>query len=232
MSRSTLLAEARIPDTRKSLLLYKHKDKFSIVIPGRGELMNSRVHGSERALAELALERLANQDDPRILVGGLGMGFTQAAALAVTGPKAEIVVAELVPEVVDWHRQWLGEDAAYPLDDPRTTVYVGDVAQLMREQAGAFDAILLDVDNGPQAVIRRENDWLYSLEGLAVAGAALRRGGVLAIWSAGPDAQFDLRLKRAGFKTELKIVRPHRAGKGARHYIWLAKRNAPGRAGV
>ncbi len=224
MSRSILLAEARIPDTRKSLLLYEHKDKFSIVIPGRGELMNSRVHGSEQALADLAVERLANRDAPRILVGGLGMGFTQAAALAATGPKAEIVVAELVPEVVDWHRQWIGGPAGHPLDDPRSTVYIGDVARLMREQPRGFDAILLDVDNGPQAVIRRENDWLYGLEGLAVARAALRPGGVLAVWSAGPDAQFDRRLKRAGFKTELRIVRPHRAGKGARHYIWLASK--------
>ncbi|MGY6631170.1 MAG: hypothetical protein ACXIUL_09210 [Wenzhouxiangella sp.] len=226
MSRSTLLAEARIPDTRKSLLLYEHKDKFSIVIPGRGELMNSRVHGSEQALADLAVERLGNPSAPRILVGGLGMGFTQAAALAATGADAEIVVAELVPEVVDWHRQWIGGPAGYPLEDARSTVYLGDVAQLMREQPAGFDAILLDVDNGPQAVIRRENDWLYGLEGLAVAAAALRPGGVLAIWSAGPDAPFDKRLKRAGFTTDLKIVRPHRAGKGARHYIWLAQPNA------
>lgn len=222
VSRSTLLAEARIPDTRKSLLLYEHKDKFSIVIPGRGELMNSRVHGSEQALAELAVARLASQDAPRVLVGGLGMGFTQAAALAATGPRAEIVVAELVPELIDWHREWIGGPAGHPLDDPRTSVYIGDVAQLMREQARGFDAILLDVDNGPQAVIRHQNDWLYGSEGLAAARAALRPGGVLAVWSAGPDVQFDLRLKRAGFKTELKIVRPHRAGKGAKHYIWLA----------
>ena len=111
MSRSVLLAEARIPDTAKSLLLYQHKDKFSIVIPGRGELMNSRVHGSERALAELACERMGQPAKPRLLVGGLGMGFTQAAALAATGPDAEIVAAELVPEVVDWHREWIGEPA-------------------------------------------------------------------------------------------------------------------------
>lgn len=223
MSRSVLLAEACIPDTNKSLLLYEHKDKFSIVIPGRGELMNSRVHGSEKALAELACERIGKPVKPRLLVGGLGMGFTQAAALAATGPDAEVVVAELVPEVVDWNRKWIGEPAGHPLADPRSTVFLGDVADLLRAEPGGFNAILLDVDNGPQAVIRRQNDWLYSLEGLAVAGAALRPGGVLAIWSAGPDSQFDLRLRRAGFKTEQVIVRPHRAGKGARHYIWLAR---------
>ncbi len=223
MSRSVLLAEARIPDTRKSLLLYQHKDKFSIVIPGRGELMNSRVHGSEKALAELACARMGQPARPRLLVGGLGMGFTQAAALAAVGAEAEVVVAELVPEVVDWHRQWIGAPAGHPLSDPRSTVVVGDVAELLRAEPGGFNAILLDVDNGPQAVVRRENDWLYSLAGLAVARAALRPGGVLAVWSAGPDAQFDRRLSRAGFKSELIVVRPHRAGKGARHYIWLAK---------
>lgn len=222
MSRSVLLAEASIPDTAKSLLLYQHKDKFSIVIPGRGELMNSRVHGSEKALAELACARMGTPDRPRLLVGGLGMGFTQAAALAATNEKAEVVVAELVPEVVDWHREWIGEPAGHPLEDPRSKVFIGDVADLLRAEPDGFNAILLDVDNGPQAVIRRENDWLYSLEGLAVARAALRRGGVLAVWSAGPDVQFDRRLRRAGFKSEMVIVRPHRAGKGARHYIWLA----------
>ncbi|TVS09650.1 MAG: hypothetical protein EA419_12420 [Wenzhouxiangella sp.] len=223
MSRSVLLAEARIPDTNKSLLLYEHKDKFSMVIPGRGELMNSRVHGSEKALAELACARMGQPANPRILVGGLGMGFTQAAALAAVGPDAEVVVAELIPEVVDWHHRWIGEPSGHPLSDPRSTVYVGDVADLMRAEPGGFNAILMDVDNGPQAVIRRENDWLYGLEGLATARRALRNNGVLAIWSAGPDAQFTARLKRAGFQSELVIVRPHRAGKGARHYIWLAR---------
>lgn len=223
MSRSVLLAEARIPDTGKSLLLYQHKDKFSMVIPGRGELMNSRVHGSEQALADLACARMGKPDRPRILVGGLGMGFTQAAALAAVGPDAEVVVAELIPEVVDWHRQWIGGPSGHPLDDPRSTVFIGDVARLLRGETAGFNAILLDVDNGPQAVIRRENDWLYGLEGLAAARQALRKDGVLAVWSAGPDAQFTARLKRAGFKTELLVVRPHRAGKGARHYIWLAQ---------
>ena len=222
-SRSILLAEARIPDTGKSLLLYAHKDKFSMVIPGRGELMNSRVHGSEKALAELACARMGKPTTPRLLVGGLGMGFTQAAALATVGADAEVVVAELVPEVVDWNRELIGEPAGHPLKDPRSTVFIGDVADLLRAEPGGFNAILLDVDNGPQAMIRRENDWLYSLEGLAVARAALRPEGVLAVWSAGPDTQFNTRLHRAGFRAEQVIVRPHRAGKGARHYIWLAQ---------
>ncbi|MEE4638203.1 MAG: hypothetical protein V2J42_05640 [Wenzhouxiangella sp.] len=224
MSQSVLLAEASIPDTDKFLRLYEHKDKFSMVIPGRGELMNSRVIGSEKALAELACARIGTTDRPRLLVGGLGMGFTQAAALAATGPGAEVVVAELVPEVIDWNRDLIGDPAGHPLSDPRSTVFVGDVATLVRAEPGGFNAILLDVDNGPHALIRRENNWLYSHEGLAVAGKALRKDGVLAVWSAGPDAQFTTRLKRAGFKTELVVVRPHRRGKGPRHYIWLAKR--------
>jgi spermidine synthase len=223
MNRSVLLAEAPIPDTSKTLRLYEHKDKFSMVIPGRGELMNSRVHGSEKALAELACARMGQPAKPRILVGGLGMGFTHAAALAAVGPDAEVVVAELIPEMTDWHRDFIGEPAGQPLNDPRSTVFIGDVAQIMRAEPAGFDAILLDVDNGPQAMIRRENDWLYSMEGLATARTALRPEGVLAVWSAGPDAQFTARLKRAGFKTELVIVRPHRAGKGARHTIWLAR---------
>ncbi|NDY96878.1 hypothetical protein [Wenzhouxiangella limi] len=222
MNRSILLAEARIPDTAKSLRLYEHKDKFSMVIPGRGELMNSRVIGSEKAMADLACARMGQPAKPRLLVGGLGMGFTHAAALAAAGAAAEVVVAELVPEVVDWNRTLIGEPAGHPLDDPRSTVFIGDVAELLRAQPGGFNAILLDVDNGPQALIRRENDWLYSLAGLAVIRAALRAQGVLAVWSAGPDAQFNNRLKRAGFRSEMVIVRPHRAGKGPRHYIWLA----------
>ncbi|AKS40613.1 spermidine synthase [Wenzhouxiangella marina] len=223
MPRSELLATAIIPDTRSKLMLYRHQDKFSIVIPGRGELMNTRVHGSEIALAELACAHLKNKERARVLVGGLGMGFTQAAALGVLGSDAEVVVAELVPEVVEWNREYMGEASGHPLADPRSTVYVGDVAGILKDCGSGFDAIMMDVDNGPSAMIRRENDWLYTETGLSVTRQALRPGGVLAVWSAGPDRQFQARLKRAGFKVEERIVRPHRAGKGARHYIWLAR---------
>ena len=223
MPRSELLATAIIPDTRSKLMLYRHQDKFSIVVPGRGELMNSRVHGSEKALAELACQRLKSGASPRLLVGGLGMGFTLAAALDAVGPGAEVVVAELVPEVVEWNRELTGEPAGHPLADPRSTVYIGDVAGILKDCGSGFDAIMMDVDNGPSAMIRRENDWLYSAEGLAVTRRALRPGGVLAVWSAAPDPLFQTRLRRSGFKVEEHIVRPHRAGKGARHYIWLAE---------
>jgi spermidine synthase len=223
MPRSELLATARIPDTNKDLMLYRHQDKFSIVIPGRGELMNSRVHGSEIALAELACAAMGQSPSPRLLVGGLGMGFTLAAALGQVGEGAEVVVAELVPEVVAWNRDLMGEPSGHPLADSRTTVFEGDIAALLKAPGDGFDAIMMDVDNGPAAMIRRENDWLYTNDGLLVTRRALRPGGVLAVWSAGPDRPFQTRLRRSGFTVEERIVRPHRAGKGARHYIWLAR---------
>ncbi|HKL52899.1 MAG TPA: hypothetical protein VJ902_02995 [Wenzhouxiangellaceae bacterium] len=224
MPRSTLLATARIPDTDTELKLHEHADRFAISIPGRGELMNSRVHGSEIALAQMTCKRMAEMVSPRLLIGGLGMGFTLAATLAALGDAAEVTVAELVPEVVDWNRQLVGEAAGHPLNDPRSRVFVGDVAQLLRESAGHFDAVMMDVDNGPEALIRSENDWLYSPAGLAATYRALRPGGVLAVWSASPDRRFTDRLSRAGFDVDLQMVRPHRAGKGARHYIWFASR--------
>lgn len=221
MTRPILLGTAPIPNTGKQLMLYRYADRFAITIPGHGELMNSRVHGSEKALAELACKRMGPGDRPRVLVGGLGMGFTLAAALQATGPDAEVVVAELVPEVVDWNREFFGEAAGNPLADPRTRVCIGDVSDLIRGQGEAFDAILLDVDNGPQAMIRGDNEWLYSVQGLQAARMALRPGGLLAVWSAAPDQKFSTRLSRAGFKSEVVVVRPHRPGKGPRHFIWI-----------
>ena len=222
MPRRELVATAQVPDTSAELRLYRSGDFFAITIMGRGDLMSTRAHGSERALATLACERMTVAGAPRILVGGLGIGFTLAAALEVTGPDAEVWVAELVPEVVDWNREYMGAAAGRPLDDPRCRVHVGDVAELLRAPATGFDAILLDVDNGPEAILRRENDWLYTPAGLAAARSALRSGGVLAVWSAGPDAPFLRRLRSAGFTVEEHVVRPHRSGKGARHHVWIA----------
>ncbi|MFU8815521.1 MAG: spermidine synthase [Pseudomonadales bacterium] len=222
MIPSILLGSAVIPDTTTEMRLYQSGELFSIKIPGRGELMNSRVHGSEQALAELTCERLGANAHPRLLVGGLGMGFTLAAALSRLGPGAEVVVAELVPEVVEWNRTFMGAAAGHPLDDARSSVYIGDVGDLIRQQPGGFDAILLDVDNGPEALVRRENDWLYSAAGLQAARDALRAHGVLAVWSATPDRPFSRRLQQAGFTVEEVVVRPHRARKGSRHHIWLA----------
>lgn len=218
-----LLATARVPDTDQELRLYQSGTLFSIKIMGRGDLMTSRMHGSERALAELACADLGNRAPTRLLVGGLGMGFTLRAALDAVGPRSVVVVAELVPEVVDWNRELIGEPAAHPLRDPRTEIYIGDVRNLIRSAKHDFDAIMLDVDNGPEGLIRRQNDWLYSLEGLSAARTALRTGGVLTVWSAGPDAAFTRRLAAAGFRVEEQVVRAHRKGKGARHTIWVAR---------
>ena len=216
-----LLGTAIIPDTNVQLQLYQSGELFSIKIPGRGDLMNSRVHGSEKALAELACENLHHKPNPRLLIGGLGMGFTTAAALKVLGPTAEVVTAELVPEVVTWNRELFGAVAGNPLDDKRSSVFVGDVADLIRQEPAGFDAILMDVDNGPEALVRQENNWLYSGAGLRATRAALRPRGVLAVWSASADRPFSKRLKQEGFNVREHTVRPHRAGKGPRHHIWI-----------
>jgi spermidine synthase len=216
------IGTALIPGTAIELQLYQSGELFSIKIPGRGDLMNSRMHGSEQALADLARDKIGHIKNPRVLIGGLGMGFTLAAALKTVGPDGQVVVAELVPEVVEWNRTLIGAPAGHPLKDPRASVYVGDVADLIRQPAGGFDAILMDVDNGPEALVRRENDWLYSAPGLQATRAALRPRGVLAVWSATADRAFSTRLRQAGFQVQEHVVRPHRAGKGPRHVIWIA----------
>ena len=149
------------------------------------------------------------------------MGFTLAAALEAIGPAAKVVVAELVPEVVTWNRTLIGAPAGNPLADKRSHVYVGDVADVIRREPAGFDAILMDVDNGPEALVRRENDWLYNAAGLRATRAALRSRGVLAIGSSSPDRAFGKRLRQAGFDVREHVVRPHRAGKGPRHPIWI-----------
>ncbi len=220
-----LLDSAPVTGDRGELRLYRRREEFSILVSGGGgELMNSRVHGSEDALAELACSPLADRNGPRVLIGGLGMGFTLAAALKQLPESAEVVVAELVPAVVKWNRELLGGLAGHPLDDPRTAVRVGDVGAVLKRERSAFDAILLDVDNGPEGLTRRENDWLYSFKGLDAAFDALLPSGVLAVWSAGPDGAFADRLRQVGFDVEETVARAHGPKKGARHTIWLAKR--------
>ena len=226
MNDRSPIAVAKVPDTEHELRLYRIGADYAIRIMGKGELMNTRAIGTERALAELACAPLASHDRARVLIGGLGMGFTLAAALEMLGPNAEIVVAELVPEVVEWNRKHVGDAADHPLRDPRTAVHVGDVAEQVRDPGSGFDAIMLDVDNGPEAILRRENNWLYGAAGLAAMRAALRPSGTLAIWSAGPDRAFTLSLRRAGFRVGEHALRAHRSangkGKGPRHHAWLA----------
>ncbi|HEY7809485.1 MAG TPA: hypothetical protein VIA98_03785 [Allosphingosinicella sp.] len=202
------------------LKLFRRGEEFSIALGGN-ELMNSRKSGSEEALAELGCAGLAGQAKARVLIGGLGMGFTLRAALAVLPQGAEVTVAELVPAVVAWARGPMAHLHEGTLDDPRVTIAEGDVARLMGAR-GAWDAILLDVDNGPDGLTVEANDGLYSARGLAAARAALRPGGVLAIWSAAPDSAFTNRLRRAGFAVEEHRARAAR-GKGGHHLIWIAR---------
>lgn len=218
-----LLDSAQVPGDSGELRLYQRGDEFSIRLMGQGELMNSRAHSSEEALAELTCARLIEGNAPRLLIGGLGMGFTLAATLRHVSESAQVVVAELIPAVVAWNRGPLGQLSGLPLNDPRVTVREGDVASLLKKASQTYDAILLDVDNGPEGLTRKDNDWLYSYDGLSVAYEALRAQGILAVWSAGPAPDYMQRLRKVGFAVEEKRVRAHGA-KGARHVIWLAKR--------
>ena len=221
MRHWTQLGEAPIPGSDKTLLLYRGKDDFSIRISGGFELMSTRKHNSEDALGILPCKRVKDPGAARVLIGGLGMGFTLAAVLREVGPRAEVTVAELIPEVVEWNRGPLGEYSGKPLDDPRTQIYIGDVAKLLRKTSGHFDVIALDVDNGPEGLTKSANDWLYSMSGIAAAQNALNPTGILAYWSADPDPAFRDRLRRCGFMVKEETVFAH-GKKGARHTIWLA----------
>jgi spermidine synthase len=215
------LGVAKVPGGEGELRLMRRGGEFSIMA-GANELMNSRLGGSEKALASLALRRLGDRGDARILVGGLGMGFTLRAVLAELGAGGQVVVAELVPAVIDWARGPMGEIFGDSLTDSRVALHEGDVGDVIQAAPARYDAILLDVDNGPGGIGRAANDGLYSVEGLLAARRALRPGGVLAVWSAGPNAEFVRRLGRAGYTVDETPVRAVGAGRGARHIIWLA----------
>lgn len=214
------LDSARTGDGAQELRLKRRGSEFSIML-GTNELMNSRLSGSEQALAKLSCQRIAGHRQPRILIGGLGMGFTLRAALAELGKDAGIVVAELVPAVVAWARGPMADVFGGCLDDPRVAIQEADVGQLIRSGPAAWDAILLDVDNGPEGIVHKGNDALYSLAGLGAARAALKPRGVLAVWSQGPDGGFTRRLKQAGFAVEEVNTRAN-GKRGARHVIWIA----------
>ena len=219
----SLLATAPVPGGGGELRLLRRGAEFSIRL-GVAELMNSRLSGSEEALAVLACERIRHRGRPRVLIGGLGMGFTLRAALAALDASARIEVAELVPAVVQWAEGPMAEIFGGSLRDPRVRVALADVAAIIRAAATAYDAILLDVDNGPEGMTRQANDRLYDARGLAAARSALRPGGVLAVWSSGPDRRFTQRLRDAGFAAEEIPTRARGARGGARHVIWLATR--------
>ena len=220
MKTRELIGTAKVPGGVE-LRLFRHGDDHMIMVDAN-ELMSSRVGGSEEALALMTCERLG-KPNAHLLIGGYGMGFTLRAALGVLGPDARLTVAELVPEIINWARGPMAALTAGCLDDPRVHLVAGDVAAAIASGTKRYDAILLDVDNGPSGLVRTANDGLYSLRGLALARAALRPGGILAIWSAAPDAAFTRRLKDAGFKVDEVVVRARSNGKGPRHTIWFAE---------
>jgi spermidine synthase len=215
-----------VPEDDGVLSLMSRGREFSIIVDDR-ELMASRMHGSEDALADLACDRLTSLEDARVLVGGLGMGFTLAAVLRRLGEAGHATVAELIPAVVRWNREYVGHVARHPLRDPRVVVHAGDVCDLVDDPAASWSAILLDIDNGPMALTRMTNGWLYTRQGLRMAHAALVPGGVLGVWSALPDPAFTRRLRRAGFVVEVlrhtQEGRPSPDGSGT-HVLWMARR--------
>ena len=222
MTPRILIDTAAVPGGQE-LKLYRRGSDHMIVLD-RNELMSSRMSGSEKALAVMSLERLRGRKAPHLLIGGYGMGFTLRAALAGMGQDGRATVVELVPEIIAWARGPMAELAAGCLDDPRVTLIEGDVAAEIAVSRQAYDAILLDVDNGPDGLTAPANDRLYSSAGLATAKAALKPGGILAIWSAAPDPAFARRLRDAGFLVDEVAVKARDNGKGHRHVIWFAQK--------
>ena len=217
-----LIATARVPGGAE-LMLYRRGGDHMICLD-RNELMSSRMAGSEEALAGMAAERLAGRKTPHILIGGYGMGFTLRAALKALGRDARVTVAEIVPEIIDWARGPMVDLMAGCLDDRRVDLMMGDVGEVIAAVPARYDAILLDVDNGPDGLSREGNDGLYSLRGLAVAKAALKPGGILAVWSAAPDKVFAKRFASAGFAVDEVGVRARSNGKGPMHVIWFGRK--------
>jgi len=222
-----LLGSSPTPDGSGTMTLRRRGQEYSVSV-GRWELMNSRAHGSEEALARLAAEALASAgwsaaggDPLSVLVGGLGMGFTLAAALEAFPAPTTIAVGELMEAIVHWNEGPLGHLAGHPLKNERVTSHQGDILKLVAGSEGAYDAILLDIDNGPDGLTQASNEWLYGRSGLAALAAALHGGGVLTVWSATDDAGFTRRLRTAGFATTTHRVRARRSGKGGRHIIWV-----------
>jgi spermidine synthase len=224
MHQSRILDSVLTTDGRE-LVLYQRDELFTIRIDDV-ELMSNRAYGSEQKLARLGFAVLGPRATPRILVGGLGMGFTLRAVLDELGDRheAEVVVAELLPTVVEWSRTWLGRLTNHALDDPRVQLIEGDVRQLLAVSSGAFDLVLLDVDNGPEALTLDTNAHLYTRRGITMVRNALRPDGVAAVWSAGHDVEFATRLERGGFEVEVHQVSSRPGGKGERHVLFIGRR--------
>ncbi len=221
--KPTHTLDRRLTPDGKELVLYERDGAYTIRVDGQ-ELMSSRSHGSEEALARLTLDALEPNPSPRVLVGGLGMGYTLRAALDALPPGGTVVVAEVLPAVVVWNRGPLAALAGSPLSDPRVTLEEGDVVDLIDDSPGAFDAALLDVDNGPSALTLAGNQRLYGRGGLAAVRRCLRPRGVLGVWSADPEPSFSRALRRAGFEVRVESVFARGVAKGPKHTIFVARR--------
>jgi spermidine synthase len=214
------LATAQTPDGGE-LVLYQHDRDFSIQINGRG-LMNSRQHASEMELARLGCAHLSGCAAPRVLIGGLGMGYTLRQTLDMLSADAHVIVSELLPVVVDWNREFLGALNDQPLEDKRTELVTGDIGQLLLRSTGKFDAILLDIDNGPRAITDSGNQRLYSPAGIQACRGALRQQGCLAIWSAEPSKAFERLLMSCGFQVRRYKLQAYKESKKKSFFVWVA----------
>jgi spermidine synthase len=205
-----------------TVLKLAHRDNEYVILANGKSLMSSGMYGSEEALATLACHRAQTLERPCVLIGGLGMGFTLRATLDFLPLDAMVVVAELVPEVVEWNRGPLGSLAEHPLNDKRVRIETRDVALILRSSHDRFDVVILDVDNGPAAFTASDNAWLYDDQGIAVAVDSLKRDGVLAVWSAREDRKFEKRLRHGGFGVQVQHVRGRSKNGGPHHTIFLA----------
>ncbi len=219
-----VLIDSALTPEGKEIKCFRHDKDYSFKM-GSLELMNSRMHGSEDALAELACGEIKQFAKPKILIGGLGMGFTLRAALDQLPADAEVEIAEIMPSVVKWNREILGELTSHPLLDPRVRLHETDVAKLIKSARHQYDAILMDVDNGPQGLSLKGNAGLYNIKGIHSAYKALKPGGIWAIWSSGPDPVFSRHLHNINFEVEEVRVRARAVQKGAHYFIWLARRD-------
>jgi spermidine synthase len=219
------LAETRTPDGAR-LSLHEHDGSYCIRLNGQ-DLMHSMTSASELLLGELAAERLATKNPTRVLIGGLGLGYTLKAVLAKAGPKALVEVGELMPEVVAWNRTFMAGLNGRLLEDPRVTVRLGDVVDtLARARPSTYDAILLDVDNGPTPMVRAGNVRLYGPKGLVMMMTRLKPGGRLAIWSASPDRSFEARLRAAGFLAQAIPAKLFPTAKRSAYMIYVGDKPA------
>jgi len=231
MRQWDVIDSAEVPEDDGRVMLLNRGSEWAVYVDDR-QLMTNRQHGSEAALADWACDRLHDEHLPeaRILVGGMGCGFTLAAALRRVGEAGEVTVAELIPEVVDWNRDYqMGKASGYPLRDVRARVYLGCVGDLVVKPPAPWSAILIDTDNGPMHLTRPGNGWLYHQQGIEGAWNALRPGGVLGIWSAASDPSMTRRLRKIGFETEMlpytEEGRPTPDGSGTQ-VLWMARRPA------